>query len=349
MSDELYLPDIFPQEEIIVEDEEHRFTVNEGGDFESTLEQTEYTLDKAPIVSIEEVKGTHDGFTIVFEEGSDYELSADDERIVWLDDGRHPDPGTIFRVTYRSESIIGRYIDAHAEELDEVRSTIEQIQDNKAIDRASGSDLDEIGALFGRLGRRLGRDDTQYRIYLKSVVQSFVSRGRPDDIKRAIAAATDVPESDIEIRENFEEVQYEVVIRAATPVTGSLVEEVSEIADPSGVSQARTRFTIPDDVVGVDDSFAIGETETVPIDSLTASDDTAAPRRSAGDDIVLTDDFAIDPRTTAVSDDVVGSDQTSIPASTATSDTSIADDTVTSTETLVVWDDGSWDEMNWSR
>jgi len=173
-----------------------------------------------------------------------YEVTFPSSVLQWQTDGENlPQANSLFYVTYRADSIISRYLDAHEDELDDVEDALQEVINNKFVDSASGDGLDELGKLFGpTIGKRRGRSDAQYRIYLKSVVQSFVSRGTVNGIKLAISAATEVPLEDIVINEDFEQVQYEVQVQAATPVTVELLEEVAEIADPSGVDQVRTRF-----------------------------------------------------------------------------------------------------------
>lgn len=306
------LPRTLPTEVVKVDGEEFTFTTYEGKN-NTVLEQKEYEISKAPIQRIEEVRGVFDGTNTVFEKSVDYELSSDRERIVWLDAGVSPDPGTIFEVDYRSESVLGRYIEAHTDELDTVEKELNELQDAKFVDTASGTDLDEVGKIFGTLGRRLGRDDTEYRIFLKSVVQSFVSRGTKNDIKTALSAATDVPLADISINENFADNSYEVNILAATPITGSLVEQVSEIADPSGVEQSRTRFTIPADEMQINDAVNFSFGTSVDGGSLGSNDGVVVPPAE------------------------VVSDEQGVTGATSSS------------QTIVSWDKGSWDTMHWSK
>lgn len=265
------LPDIFPLDEVIVDDEQHIYRVFEG-DF-GPLPEEEYTLDKAPIKEIREVTGTIDGVESEFEKGTDYELSADSERILWLN-GDRPDPGTTFYVTYRTESIISRYVESGEEELDTIQHVIEDAIEAKFLSSAEGIELDRIGSLFGPvIGKRRGRTDEQYRIYLESVVQSFISRGTVDGIKLAISAATDVPVADITIDEDFENNEYEVIVIPNTPVDVALLEEIAQIADPSGIQQILTRFPVFDEA-GVADDASFTEGITLPED-MAVSDSVA--------------------------------------------------------------------------
>lgn len=305
------IPDIFPLGQIVVENETHSYNTNEDEDG-NLLEVTEYDLDKGPAKRVEEVIGIVDSDVVVFEKGKDYEVSADKERIVFLDGGRRPDVGSDFQVTYRADSVISRYLSAHDEEYRDLEAEIAKLEERRLLDNATGDQLDRIGELFGALGQRFGRDDQEYRFFLKSVLQSFVSRGTRDDIKTAISAATDVPKEDIIIRENFEKNEYGVDILAATPVTGSVIEEVTEIADPSGVKLARTRFRLPPDEIGVTDSTS----------------------NRSGENIV--------------SDEAGVTDGVSIPSSTTAADSMVVTDDTKSGQTAVAWDESEWNTMYWA-
>lgn len=115
------LPDIFPTDIVRVSDEKHKYKVFDGD--AGPLPKEEYVLDKAPVEVIETVVGKYSGTETEFVKGVDYELSADSERLIWLN-GDRPDAGTNFAVTYRSASILGRYIGAANEEFDSVENDI---------------------------------------------------------------------------------------------------------------------------------------------------------------------------------------------------------------------------------
>lgn len=261
-----------------------------------------------------------------------YDVTFENSIIDWDQNGDKPDAGTFFEVTYTAKSIISRYLTSSENEHDSVEDELQSIIEGKFIDSASGNELDRIGKTFGRIGKREGRSDTQYRIYLKSVVQSFVSRGTKNGIKTAVSAATDVPLSDIDINENFQKNEYEVQVTAATPITGSLLEEVAEIADPSGVTQSRTRFTIPPEEIGIDD------------DSSTSSGVLAAQ-----DGVDIEGDLVINDNKTTLSDEMGGDDVATVPAKAASESEEIGSDDSTSTaQTNAAWNIGDWNTMNWA-
>lgn len=285
------LPSIFPQEEVKVKEEQHRYNVFEGQNGE--LEEKEYVLKKAPIDEIVKVTGISEDKVTEFEKGTDYELGSDKEKIIWQDDpATRPDAGTLFYVTYYSESILSRYLEASEEELESVNEDIEKILSSKFVDKAEGDELDRLGELFGTLGKRNERTDTQYRIYLKSVVQSFISRGTQNGIKTAVSAATDVPVDDITINENFKENEYELVVIPNNPVSAQVIQNVADIADPSGINQIRTRFTPEEDITGVTDasSFKFG---TDVSERLSLNDEVAKSLNDYFEHVASDDDNAV--------------------------------------------------------
>lgn len=126
--------------------------------------------------------------------------------------GDNPDAGTVFYVDYYADSIISRFIDSHEQEIEKVEADTDHVIQSHFVDEAEGQELDELGKLFGELGKRRGRTDSQYRIYLKSIVQSFAGRGTLSGIKFAVASGIDVTEDDIQIFEDFENNEYEIQI-----------------------------------------------------------------------------------------------------------------------------------------
>ena len=130
-------------------------------------------------------------------------------------------------------------------------------------------------------------------MYIKSVVQSFISRGTKSGIKLAISAATDVPIEDIEIRENFQQNSYEIVVLPNTAVTVSLIENVSEIADPSGVEQVLTRFPIDEEEINLDDRTIVREPVEADPESASAEDNTLVDdNKNSLDEQAASDDEA---------------------------------------------------------
>lgn len=253
------LPDVLPLGDIQVS-EDFRYQTYEQNN--SIVEKKRYEFKKGAVNRIVRVSGvTNNGDRVTFDKGTDYQLSADSEEIVWQSN-RTPDAGTIFTVVYDIESVMGRYVDAHEEEIDSVRNDIDDVISAKFVDEAAGDELDNLGSLFGEVGRRRGKSDNDYRIYLKSLVQSLQSRGTTNQIVDAISAATLIDKADISIREDFQSVSYEVVISPKTKHRTSTVEDIAEIADPSGVNLDKIRYNVPEDTMFSDDNAVINPSNT---------------------------------------------------------------------------------------
>lgn len=278
---------------------------------------TDFTLENTDGVATDTVRWNTDNSTPDIEETftASYQTTFEDSVIQWQQNANNlPQPGTLFYVTYTANSIIGRYLDVYESHFDNSEDFIRTAINNKFIDQADPDRLDEIGKLFGdTIGKRRGRSNTQYRIYLKSVVQSFISRGTISGIKLAVSAATEVPVEDITVNENFANTSYSLQVIPNTPVTASTIEEIAEIADPSGVDFGKTRFTLPDEEIVVSDSVSLGDS------------------RSTDDEMSANDSFAISPFDKTVTDDME------------------SDDAVTQVQTTsVAWNTMDWDTGKWA-
>jgi hypothetical protein len=249
------LPDIVPDERIVVEDESHLFRTTEYRDG-TTKEQEKYVLNKAPVLSIKNVYGTVNDTSEDFVEGQDYELSDDKTTIDFSIGGKSPDSDTEFYVTYTARSIIDRYIEAHEEILSDVDDKKEEAISANFINQAEGQELDEIGKLFGELGKRRERNDDQYRVYLKSIVQSFSGRGTVEGIKFAVASGLGVNTDRINLFEDFENNEYEIEIldfqEIDTQIDSNTVTTLAQLSDPSGVAFIATRYVLDGDSIVVE-------------------------------------------------------------------------------------------------
>jgi len=222
-----------------------------------------YTLPKAPV---EEVHGVHDDEQ-TYLRGTDYEILVDDDNnpveIDWDTGGETPDHGTDFIVDSTFETIIKRYSFTHDQEFGKLDASIDSVRDSRQIDNASGDDLDEIGAIFGPLGRRRGRSDQDYRVYLKSVVQSFNGRGSVQGLRFAIASAIGTDPSNIEIIERFDELEYDIqIFNVDTSFISSSINDLADLADPSVVQlgEAIIVFDQGGILIGGDPSTRIEQT-----------------------------------------------------------------------------------------
>ena len=290
------IPSILPTSDILVENEAHEYLSQERPDG-SVFTQQRYQLNKAPIDRVKKVEGEINGRNYEFVQGQDYELD-EKEFIDFSVGGQSPDTGTEFYVTYVTRSILDRYIEGHEEEIETVNEKRRESIDSRFVDRASGTELEEIGSLFGSFGERRGRDDSEYRIYLKSLVQSFSGRGRKDDLKFAIASAFGRGSSSFRIEENFEDVEYTIELDDwPTHTVGTLVE-LLELSDPSGVELEKISYNVDAERLGVDESVSTSVSEILRRD------------RVGSDDVV-----EISPDLLTVLEDIVSDDGVNINAS----------------------------------
>jgi len=131
------------------------------------------------------------------------------------------------------DSRIYKYIDSFKEEFEKYKSDLEKVKLSWQIENAEGNELDEIGKIFGDLGKRRGRNDNNYRIFLKSIVSTFSGRGTIPDMRFAINNALLVGDFDVEIDEIygeiFEEQQNFDGVTEGTIEQTPIEEDTSEI------------------------------------------------------------------------------------------------------------------------
>lgn len=235
-----HFPEIYPDDSITIEDESHDFVVLNYEDGTSSTKYT-YMLDKAPVERIREVRGTVDDTTYTFEQGTDYALVDDDndgevDSIDFSVGGKQPDDNTAFYTTYVAQPIISRFAEGHSEETTVTSDKIAAAIESHQIDNAEGTELDHLGSLFGELGKRRGRNDDEYRAFIKSIVQSFNGRGTLPGLRFAIAAGIGAEPDNININEDFEKVGYTIRIENTdTSFLSGVINEMADLADPSGV------------------------------------------------------------------------------------------------------------------
>lgn len=147
-----------------------------------------------------------------------------------------------------TESTFSRYVSAHSEEMESIDSDIEYLISSRQIDNATADDLEAIGSLFGPIGERRGRSDSEYRAYLKSVVNSFKGRGTVPGIQFAIAGALGLNTYDITVIEHFRELENSLHINTWNRHRVDTVVDMFDIAKPS-VVQLRTpiRYSVSSD------------------------------------------------------------------------------------------------------
>jgi hypothetical protein len=204
--------------------------------YEFSSTQDVYFVTKGPATRVFEIRS---GAT-TFSEGTDYSLventRGDILKIDWGIGGTSPDDGDTFIVDQEFRSVISRYLASHDDEFNRYSADLEEITEIRQLKFAKGEELDRIGELFGRLGQRSDRTDSDYRSYLASVVRSFNGRGSRAGLKFAVAASVGTTADNIEIIENQNELEYTLRIsNVDTAFIAQSINELADLADPSGV------------------------------------------------------------------------------------------------------------------
>lgn len=163
------------------------------------------------------------------------------------------------------ESLFRRYVDSHGLEFDGLDAATSYAQISKQLQNAEGDDLDKIGALFGQLGARRGRDDDEYKAYLGSLVQTFKGRGSVSGVRFAISAALNTDKENVTLIEDFEDNSYEIEIENVDAAfLSGVVNELAELADPSAVELGS-----PPVIITRGDELLVGRSTAATIDTVT--------------------------------------------------------------------------------
>jgi hypothetical protein len=103
----------------------------------------------------------------------------------------------------KTQSVTYQMLLAIADELDAFKVEKDNLVLSIQIDTAVGTELDDIGELF-KLARRTGESDTDYRVRIKNARLSFIGGGTIPGLKNAFEAATGLPQSQLDITDEFD-------------------------------------------------------------------------------------------------------------------------------------------------
>lgn len=169
------------------------------------------------------------------------------------------------------DSRLATIIEALQAEFDEFKSDTDTVQESLFINTADGGSLDQIGADFGLIGLRRGRDDTAYRQFLRSLVPVFDGRGTERDVEIAVGAGVARAPRFVDLREDFDNLEYEVELFDWRAHRSGTVHDLADLADPVSVDRVDPVHLFSDRIavgVGVDASERGIETvsETQPVE-----------------------------------------------------------------------------------
>lgn len=152
--------------------------------------------------------------------------------------------------SYEDETDFGAWLDAHQDEIDALDTDLEAVQQSLQVAHATGDELDRIGADFGILGRRRGRDDAAYRQFLQSLVPAYSGRGTPPGLRTAVAAGVLATKADIGLVEDFTANRYEVELYDWEAHRTGTVHTLANVADPSVVQRRDPLYYFSESVDG---------------------------------------------------------------------------------------------------
>lgn len=252
-------------------------------------------------------------------------------------------------VPKRESARLRRFVDAHDEQLLEIDDDIIDAVASHQIDNASDQELDQIGRIFGSLGRRRDRsDDSVYRAYLKSLVQSFSGRGTVPGVRFAVAAGLNTQADQIGLEEHYDDLEYSIVLDDWGPHSGRSLEELAELSDAS-VSRLRTiRYTFDPQPVAINDPIEIGDDFTADDESVITDTLSIYESIELVDNVLeAVDSYVVNPKN-VVGDGSITSDSYQIdPNRTETSDSSTTSSASNSGQELDVTWGNTWGQTNW--
>ncbi len=117
-----------------------------------------YQLSSKPVEKISKITGIHNGTGVQFNIEEDFRLIAN--QVEWLPDGRHPDQGTEFEVSYwfsrpagisdvSPGSVVRTIVEAISREIDFLYSQMEEVHESGFLETAEGEALDMVVSLLG--------------------------------------------------------------------------------------------------------------------------------------------------------------------------------------------------------
>lgn len=173
----------------------------------------------------------------------------------------------------RSTSFVP-WVKAHQAELDTFDGDVDTVQQSLQIAHAEGLSLDLIGAEFGQIGLRRGRNDNKYRAYLQSIVPAYQGRGTAPDVRFSVAAGLVIDESDVVLLEDFDRNQYDIELHNWNSHATGIVHEMADLADPVSVPGPSGGFG-DDKFDGSDDYGYVGFVRYVLDDAIVSATATS--------------------------------------------------------------------------
>ena len=230
-----YIPDYVPKSDIKI-DATQEFEYRS-----SSTPKTVYKIEDGPVKRIDELVAIVSGSTRELIVGEEVELrdttgDAQYDSVAFIDSDVLPDADTEFEATYVAEPVISRYVSSFDDDIDILGDRIDDSIDSKYIDSATGRELDRIGAKYGDVGRRLGRNDDEYKPFLRSIVSAFDATGTKSGIRFVTSAVLEIDPDLVEVIEDFDTQSFTVrVEHPESQVQTTSLNSLIDLASPGGV------------------------------------------------------------------------------------------------------------------
>lgn len=138
---------------------------------------------------------------------------------------------------FREGSDLGVVVDAIADAFDTFGIDTDDVQESLFVETAEGQSLDLIAEELSIVARRRGRSDEQYRQFIQGLVPAFDGRGTETDVRVAVAAGVSFDRSEVDLRQDFQNREYEVELFDWIAHDSSTTRTLADLADPVAVDR----------------------------------------------------------------------------------------------------------------
>lgn len=160
------------------------------------------------------------------------------------------------------DSYFQRWVAGHQALFDDLDQEILAVIASTQVGNAAGTDLNNVGGIFGAIGKRRGRGDAAYENYLKTIVRAYEGNGTRGGLKFVVANIVLAPEDTIGVVEHFSDLEYTVrVSRWETHTVGS-IWTLADISDPSAVEMRDLIYDCGDAAVKLSPAESTEVTDT---------------------------------------------------------------------------------------
>jgi uncharacterized phage protein gp47/JayE len=228
--------------------------VNESHTFAAG--ENRYILDEAPAAAITAIKGTLEGKPYTFSQGEDLDFYLEGENsILWVDNGKAPDPDTSFFISYFPQhrdspitdvnigSVTRTLVEAFAWEMAVVYEQLQIVYENAFIDTAEGKSLDFLVSLLD-----ISRIEAGYALGEVSFSRNTPAPANITIPEGTLVSGLSVDENGDEIAHLYKTTEEGTLRRGETSVNIPVRAESKGIAAPAGGIN-----TMPKPILGIEE------------------------------------------------------------------------------------------------